>query len=116
MINRDCVARCEPIDGLAEFHGKGCPQTVERVTAAAILLRGEVHTASRHSQIIARLAARDFEIPVGGEQGFVTNLGRFVGREEAARVAIEAGQIERLPYGSELYSEWVLPLVKEEGL
>jgi hypothetical protein len=38
-------------------------------------------------------------------QGFVTIDGRFVGRTEAGRIALREGQIERLHWGSRLYSE-----------
>lgn len=42
-------------------------------------------------------------------QGFMTSLGRFVDRKEAAKIAIECGQIEKLNYGSDLYSEDIFP-------
>jgi hypothetical protein len=32
----------------------------------------------------------------GRHQGFLTSTGRYVGREEAARLAFEAGQVDRL--------------------
>ena len=41
----------------------------------------------------------------GAEQGFELDDGRFVGREEAARIAIASGQIERTRWGRELFSE-----------
>lgn len=41
-----------------------------------------------------------------GVQGFLTNKNRFVDRKEAAKIALEAKQIEKLEYSSEeLYSE-----------
>lgn len=40
------------------------------------------------------------------EQGFITNKNRFVDRIEAAKIAFEAKQIQKLKYSStELYSE-----------
>ena len=42
-------------------------------------------------------------------QGFMTSLGRFVNREEAAKIALECGQIEKLNYGNSLYSEDIFP-------
>lgn len=39
------------------------------------------------------------------EQGFYTNLGRFVGREEAMLIAREAGQVISNSTFDELYSE-----------
>lgn len=42
-------------------------------------------------------------------QGFLTSLGRFVDRKEAAIIAIECGQIKELNWGSSLYSEDIFP-------
>ena len=38
-------------------------------------------------------------------QGFLTNLNRFVDRHEGAKIAIDNGQITKLKYGNQLYSE-----------
>ena len=38
-------------------------------------------------------------------QGLLTNLNRFVDRYEAAEIALKCGQIEKLNYGSRLFSE-----------
>jgi hypothetical protein len=38
-------------------------------------------------------------------QGFLTDTNMFVGREEAAEIAISCGQIEKTNYGKQLYSE-----------
>jgi len=39
-------------------------------------------------------------------QGFLTNKGQYVNREDAARIAIESGQIKELQFSSiELFSE-----------
>lgn len=39
-------------------------------------------------------------------QGFLTNKNRFVGRKEAAQIALSSGQIKKLNFSSEsLYSE-----------
>lgn len=66
-----------------------------KIVAAAIKERGNVWTGRRHHEIIrAIVAARGrAEGPVYGEQGFVVDDGRFVGREEAAKIAYDAGQI-----------------------
>lgn len=40
-----------------------------------------------------------------GEQGFVMSDGTFAGREEAAKAALEAGQIDALKWPPNLYSE-----------
>ncbi len=66
-----------------------------KIVAAAINERGKVWTGRRHHEIIqAIVAARGrAEGPVYGEQGFLADNGRFVSREEAAKIAFEAGQI-----------------------
>lgn len=39
-------------------------------------------------------------------QGFITSTGRFVDREEAAKIALESGQINELKYSkNKLFSE-----------
>jgi hypothetical protein len=66
-----------------------------KITAAAILERGRVWTGLRHHEIIRDIVAElGLEAaPILGEQGFVTDDGRFVEREEAAKIAFAAGQI-----------------------
>jgi len=70
--------------------------------------RGIVFSGWRHAnclyQMVAIKGIRDFE---AGEsvQGFLTNKNRFVDRKEAAKIAMEHGQITKLHYGNKLYSE-----------
>lgn len=79
----------------------GIPQpTPERIEFAAIMARGESEATTlprpaRHHDIIAALAARGFGPGDVGpsRQGFVTSTGRYVGREEAWRIAVAAGQL-----------------------
>lgn len=42
-------------------------------------------------------------------QGFMTSLGRFVNRKEAAKIALECGQIDKLYSPPNLYSEDIFP-------
>ena len=52
---------------------------------------------ARHNDVIAHIVATNPDIKrvgAGYEQGFVTVLGRFVGREEALIIARAAGQIK----------------------
>lgn len=55
-------------------------------------------------QMVAILGKAQHEI---GEniEGFLTNKNRFVDRKEGAKIAIESGQIDKLEFGSQLYSE-----------
>ena len=66
-----------------------------KIVAAAINERGKVWKGHRHHEIIRAIvvARGPAEGSVYGEQGFLVDDGRFVGREEAAKIAFEAGQI-----------------------
>lgn len=66
---------------------------------------GKIYTATRHHLIFWRNAGADLS---GGEQGFTTDTGEFVGRGEAARIAYACGQIKQEK--STLYSEDCIPL------
>lgn len=80
-----------------------------RVDAAAILGHdGKVWmlpAPARHHDIIRHMVENGEPTPITGEQGFVLNDGRFVMRQAAARVAINAGQTESLKWPPNLYSE-----------
>ncbi len=84
----------------------------ERIVAAAIRVGAEVWTLpppTRHHTLIQAYAQAHYRdgkngrVPEDHEQGFVTSSGRFVGREEAARIAHGAGQFEGKR--ARLYSE-----------
>lgn len=88
-------------------YGKS-PIFVESILAAAIKTDdGNVAIAlrpGRHPDIIHHLARSGFKTPIAGAQGFITSTGRFVGRVEAKKIAIEAGQLVESEY-PQLYSE-----------
>lgn len=68
--------------------------SAECIVAAAIMHRGKLYTLPppfRHHDIIRVIYERTGR-PADGDQGFVTDAGRFVGREQAWRIANEAGQ------------------------
>lgn len=69
-----------------------------RIKEAAIQLDGKVWTGRRHHLVIRSIidALGADAAPVIGVQGFVTECGKFVEREEAARIAFEAGQTTKL--------------------
>lgn len=76
---------------------------VECISTAAIEVDGEVWTLprpARHHVLIRAWCmshykdGKDARIPDGYEPGFVTDYGRFVDTEEAARIAFKAGQID----------------------
>jgi hypothetical protein len=81
----------------------------ERIVAAAILYSGVVHVIAapaRHHTIIHAMVESGHAKPIGGTQGFITSAGRFVDREEGARIAASAGQINSAEYPRDmLFSE-----------
>ena len=87
---------------------------IDRISAAAIKRpsNGMIFTLPRpahHHDIIHHIVTTYPDIKrvgAGYEQGFVTETGRFVGREEALTIANAAGQIKE-KHGSldELFSE-----------
>lgn len=83
----------------------------ERIVAAALKM-GEMTISvlppGRHHTIFWELAKHfpDIRCPPPNDQGFLTDNGRFIGREEAVEVAKASGQIERPKYQpNQLFSE-----------
>ena len=68
---------------------------------AAILKDGIIYTGRRHHLIIQSHPSKFF---IDCKQGFITEEGRFVDREEGLRIAIECNQLIREPK-FELFSE-----------
>jgi hypothetical protein len=105
---------CREVRKGAEKAGPG-----ERITAAAIREGRNVYTGPHHATIIHYIAKCAGITPVRGEQGFVTNTGRFVSRKEALGIAVAAGQVTADPlFGSPagLMSEdlWIVPVAERE--
>lgn len=71
--------------------------TKETIVAAAIKIRDVVCLVpqpGRHHDVFYAMARAGFDERIGPEQqGFITNAGRFVGREEARKIATEADQL-----------------------
>lgn len=73
--------------------------------------KGIVFCGHRHPHCIHQMVAMTGKRSTFSEvgeiiQGFLTNANRFVDREEAAKIAIESGQVENLTYSKyKLYSE-----------
>lgn len=81
-----------------------------RIIAAAIRVNGltvSLPPPARHHTILKLLdeTHRKFANAKPSDQGFVADDGSFVGREDAKRVAIAAGQMKVLTPHKELFSE-----------
>jgi hypothetical protein len=83
----------------------------ERIVAAAICVDGETQCMpppNRHHNIMHLYFRETGRCVAPDEQGFITSTGRFVGREEAAKIARAAGQIgeaKKTHPQDELFSE-----------
>lgn len=66
----------------------------EKIVSAAILQNGQIFTGIRHSLIIKDIVNTLNIDRVTGEQGFITESGFFVNREEAQILALKFGQIK----------------------
>lgn len=79
---------------------------VELIVAAAIRSRGVIVTVERpgrHGNCINVMHSLGMDY---ADQGFITNRGRFVDRQEAAQIAVAAGQgSPREGCGGNLFSE-----------
>jgi len=82
--------------------------TIDR---AAIVLNGHVYSLprpARHPAVgiyMVEQCGCPKPYPSGEAQGFLTSDGRFVSREEAARIAIAAGQVDADEIGTRLFTE-----------
>ena len=83
----------------------------EVIFKAAIRKDGVIYTGYRHhliGQDMLKQGVCSRPFPGGEDQAFVTNLGRWVSREEALKIALNAGQLNiKNKHGSltQLFSE-----------
>lgn len=81
---------------------------VETVTTAAAKVGKRIWSLpapARHHHVFRVMGAEGFKAWGSEETGFLTNTGRYVDRKEAARIAVEAGQITAPKWPPDLYSE-----------
>lgn len=70
---------------------------IEKIVHAAVLSEcgGKFLIGKQHADCFHQADNMGFKLSSRADhQGFVTNKGRFVGREEAAKIALAAGQID----------------------
>lgn len=81
----------------------------EVIETAAVLFRGKIFSVprpGRHDVALEEAAKQSgLHCIIKEKQGFVTSTGRFVDRIEAAQIALAAGQIKKLKWPPNLYSE-----------
>lgn len=84
-----------------------------KIVAAAILKDGKIWTGKRHSDIIYQKVVKDIKTEPGvmpkvyqKDQGFLADNGMFLTREQAAVVAIKAGQLPE-DFSKSLLSEYL---------
>lgn len=80
----------------------------EQIVGVAILIGGEVISLprpNRHHNLFPICKSRGFKAPYYGEQGFITDTGRFLNRIEGGKLALENGQVQKLHAPPELFSE-----------
>jgi len=66
------------------------------IKSAAIKQNGKIYTGRMHGEIIYDMVLIDgVKPPIDGEQGFITDDGKFVDRKEAAKIAFECGQTKK---------------------
>lgn len=61
------------------------------IKSAAIKYKGKIYTGRRHCDIFKQ---EPKGVLCDAEQGFITDVGEFVDRREAGKIAFNCGQIE----------------------
>ena len=78
-----------------------------KIKSAAILYNNQIYSGESHTLIGLKMLKDGVckrPYPSGKNQGFVTECGMYVTREQALVIAIEAGQVEKDKTG-QLFSE-----------
>ena len=63
----------------------------EKIKSAAIRCNNKIYTGKRHCEIFQQGKKGEF---CDAEQGFITDDGKFVTRQEAGKIAFDCGQIK----------------------
>mgnify|MGYP005862301831 CR=1 FL=1 len=80
----------------------------EKIDQAAIRLGEKIYTGKNHADAIIAMEEDDPDwdtSETNPEDGFVTNTGRYVDRDEAGRIAKKAGQLSELRQDLQLKAE-----------
>lgn len=85
----------------------------EYIAHAAIRQDGKLYVGHRHHRIIQDIVELTGKrLGAESEQGFTTSERRFVDRQTAREIAIEAGQIDGRAHPKMLFSEDIWPSIE----
>lgn len=81
-----------------------------KIISAAIAHQGSLYKGDSHAEIGIKMVREGFckrPYPSGPSQGFITDEGNFVSREDALQIALAAGQVEwgMTVHKTQLFSE-----------
>lgn len=98
-------------NSLFDWNNKKYKGSIMKIKLAAMKTKdNQVFTGKRHAYIMWSMPPGYFKN--NNEQGFITENGTFVNREEAAKIAYKSGQIKKEM--RELYSEDIIELTEED--
>lgn len=83
-------------------------ESLMRIVAVAIRVNGLILSKpapARHCHILNAMPKRMARASLPSDQGFLSNTGIFLGREDALNVARAAGQLKKETHHKELFSE-----------
>lgn len=69
---------------------------MKTIIVAAIRIGNKIYICKRHYEGITKAIKDGVKYVTSNQQGFVTNKGKFVSREKAAKIAFKAGQTSNL--------------------
>ena len=96
----------ESIPQHEEGQEKPIETKMERIELAALRYGGKMYTGNAHMVALAELCGEHTDVDMREiEEGFVTNTGRFVDRNEAAAIGKKSGQVSSLVEDGPLDSE-----------
>jgi hypothetical protein len=79
------------------------------ITHVAIMQQDRIYSLpkpNRHADVIRMMIVEHgMEGPMTGIQGFLTEIGGFMNRKDAAKLAVDTRQVKNLSVEGELFSE-----------
>ena len=91
-INQDCTS---VVVKRNEEYAPNSDSSPTRIVASAVLQEGHLWTARRHHEIIKTVFNDTWKRVTQDQQGFLTDTGHFVTRDEAKLIACRNGQLQK---------------------